>query len=171
MELKPFPIRYEELNDLYAAVDQSCCLNSVPVPLDEAMTRSFFLAVRTGNNNGEPFRCQAVVLNGTIIGKVELTKHDETTAELDLILRKDYANQGNGTAALEQLIRQIADDHWCSVIEAYVRSDNEAMKRVLAKNHFVKGRTFQADVVTPVNGSYTLRSVTGEEYVWSASGE
>ena len=56
MELKPFPIRYEELNDLYAAVDQSCCLNSVPVPLDEAMTRSFFLAVRTGSNSGEPFR-------------------------------------------------------------------------------------------------------------------
>lgn len=171
MELRPFPIRYEELNDLYTAVDQGMCLNQVSVPLDEAMTRSFFLAVRTGINDGKPFRSLAVVKEGTVIGKIELTRHNETTAELDLIIRKDAASQGNGTAALKQLKEQVMADHWCNTIEAYVQRDNKAMKQVLLKNHFVKGRTFQADVVTPVNGSYSLRTVTGEEYVWSASSE
>ena len=171
MELTPFPIRYETLNELYAAVDQSCCLNAVSVPLDEDLTRSFFLAVQTGINNGNPFRCQAITLNGTVIGKIELTRHDEKAAELDLILRKEYTHQGYGSAAVKLLQEQVQQDHWCTMIEAYVHCKNEAMKQVLQNGHFVKGRSFQADVVTPVNGSYTIRTVTGEEYTWSAAGE
>ena len=165
MRLTPFPIRYEELNELYAHTDQRRCLNAIPVPLDEAMSRSYFLAVRTGNNDGRPFVCYAIEQDGRIIGKIEATKETEQRAELDLIIRSGYCGRGHGSEALNAFIEELKQNGWCEELCAYAESGNLAMKRVLEKNGFSCERTFQADVITPGQSQYQLRSVQGEEYL------
>ena len=59
--LNALPVNYEILNDLYEHTDQSFCLNRVAVPLDEDSTRNYFLAVRSGINNGMPFDFHGVL--------------------------------------------------------------------------------------------------------------
>ncbi len=171
IELKPFPIRYEALNDLYENTDQSHCLNRVAVPLEEETTRGFFLAVRTGNNGGLPFDCRGVFLDGTLIGKIELTRYEDRSAELDLIIRNEYADKGYGSEALNRFQQELCETGWAERITAYVEADHEQMIRVLKKTGFAPKRTFAADVVTPQNGTYVLRTVNGTEYSWTVNGE
>ena len=170
IELKPFPIRYEALNDLYEHTDQSCCLNRVAVPLEEATTRGFFLAVRTKNNGGLPFDCRGIYLDGKLIGKIELTRYEDYSAELDLILETEYTGNGYGKEALEQFQNDLRKTGWAQCITAYVKADHKRMIRVLEKTGFEPTRAFAADVMTPQNGTYVLRTVNGIEYSWKNGG-
>lgn len=165
ISLHELPIRYEELNRLYEHCDQKYCLNALPTPLDEMMTRSYFLMVRTGRNNGNPFLCRGIFLDGTLIGKIELTKEEDGSAELDLIMDQAYENRGYGSEALRRMIDLSKDTGFCDSICAYVQEENEAMKRVLEKNGFEAVRPFKADVMTPLTDGYRLRTVSGREYM------
>ena len=163
LELKLFPIRYELLNELYEQTDQTYCLNPLTTPLDETLSRNYFLAMRTEQNQGRPFMCRGVFLNGTLIGKIELTR-EQDDAELDLIMRTDHCGKGYGTEALEQLIADVKEAGRCKTISAYADRDNIAVRNVLLKNRFAEERSFQADVVGFKQGQYILRMVQGMEY-------
>ena len=164
LELKPIPIRYEWLNDLYEQTDQTCCLNRVMIPLDEEFTRNYFLAVRTGNNGGFPFLAFAVSAGGKDIGKAELTLQEDGRAELDLILKKDWCHRGYGTLALQKLIETAKARGFSKGIAAYVNEEHEVMKRLLEHAGFEKGRSFRADVLTPSGRSFAVKEVRGREY-------
>ena len=170
IELKPFPIRYEALNDLYEHTDQNCCLNRVAVPLEEETTRGFFLAVRTENNGGLPFDCRGVFLDGTLIGKIELTRYEDHSAELDLIIKDEYTGKGYGRQAVEQFQTELRKTGWANRITAYVAVSHKRMIRVLEETGFEPLRNFAADVITPQNGTYALRTVNGVEYSWKNDG-
>ena len=163
--LASFPIRYEELNDLYEHTDQSFCLNHVAVPLDEDTTRGYFMMVRTGNNNGMPFAVKGIYLDKKLIGKIERTVYEDGSAEIDLIIRKEYCGKGYGTEALRQFIALPETKAECASFCAYIDSDNLPAAGVLEKNGFEAKRKFQADVVTPQKDTYTLRTAEGTEYI------
>ena len=160
--LNALPVNYEILNDLYEHTDQSFCLNRVAVPLDEDSTRNYFLAVRSGINNGMPFDAKGIFLDGTLIGKAERTVYEDGSAELDLIIRKEYCGNGYGTEALKQFLTQSAQ---CTSFCAYIESSNLPAARVLEKTGFRAERKFLADVMTPQSGTYALRIVEGTEYI------
>lgn len=160
--LNSLPINYEVLNDLYEHTDQSFCLNRVAVPLDEDSTRNYFLAVRSGINNGMPFDAKGIFLDGKLIGKAERTIYEDGSAELDLIIRKEYCGNGYGTEALNRFLTQAAQ---CTSFCAYIESSNLPAARVLEKSGFHAKRNFLADVMTPQSGTYALRTVEGTEYI------
>ncbi len=164
LELKPVPIRYEWLSDLYEQVDQTFCLNQIPLPLDEAFSRNYFLAVRTGRNNGFPFLAFAVTSGKKGLGKAELTRQEDGRAELDLILKQEFCHQGYGTQALQRLIEKAKEDRFCNGIAAYVNEEHTAMKKLLENAGFKKGRQFTADVLTPGGGAFRVKEVRGREY-------
>jgi hypothetical protein len=51
-----------------------------------------------------------------------------------------------------------------------VAVNHTRMIRVLEETRFEPTRTFAADVVTPQNGTYALRTVNGVEYSWKNDG-
>ncbi len=165
--LEPLPINYEILNELYAASDQSLCLNKVSVPLDEDMTRAYFSAVRSGINCGMLFDAKGIYLDGRLIGKIERTVDEEGCAEIDLMIVKDCCGQGHGTEALRQFLNLTETKISCETFSAYIERDNSAAARVLEKNGFEAKRKFLADVVTPQADAYALRTVEGMEYIRS----
>ena len=165
LELKPIPIRYEWLNDLYEQTDQTFCLNQIPLPLEEAFSRNYFLAVRTGRNGGFPFLAFALTLGKQEIGKAELTLQEDGRAELDLILKREFCHRGYGSEALRKLIEKAKEVHFCMGIAAYVNEDHAVMKKLLENAGFVKGRGFTADVLTPEGGAYRMKEVRGREYI------
>ena len=162
--LKPVPIRYEWLNELYEQVDQTYCLNQIPLPLEESFSRNYFLAVRTGNNGGNPFLSYAIVLGNKEIGKGELTLQEDGRAELDLILKREFCHLGYGSQALRELIEKAKAEGFSKGISAYVNKDHTAMKKLLEKAGFEKGREFLADVLTPSDSSFRMKEVRGLEY-------
>jgi RimJ/RimL family protein N-acetyltransferase len=112
IRLEKFPyLRKEPLEELYAEADQSFCLVHLPVPLPLNSTRKYLLAVRRELADGKPFLCYAIVLDDQIIGKIEVTKDHNDDAELDLIMKTAYANQGYGTEALRQLKDLLNEKH------------------------------------------------------------
>ena len=166
--LGTLPVRYEELNDLYAHTDQSHCLNHVSVPLDEEMTRSYFLAVRTGMNQGMPFLARGVYLNRKLIGKAELTVYEEGWAEADLLIRREYENRGYGKAALSMIMKEAEEAQFVRCFTAYIDKENLAMKAVLEQVGFTPARTFRTDVLRPMEHGYALKEIEGVEYVYDS---
>ena len=158
--------RMDALKELYEHADQSHCLVRIRVPLDVSATRNYFRAIRSENVNGKPFLCYAILLDDTIIGKIEASKDINEDGELDLILKKEYSLQGYGTEALRQFMKMLEEKQWCRRLTAYVDSDNKAMIRVLEKNGFEKKRNFCADVMAPSGNAYSLRTVAGSENVY-----
>ncbi|MBO7703846.1 MAG: GNAT family N-acetyltransferase [Solobacterium sp.] len=162
--LKPFPIRYEALNDLYEHTDQSFCLNRVAVPLDEDTTRGYFLSVRTESNQGMPFCSYGIFRNDELIGKCELTRYEDGSAEADLIIRSDQVNHGYGKEALALLLKEAETNGFCECITAYIREDNIAAKHIFEQNGFEQTQSFLADVVSPDGREYRITTVKGSEY-------
>lgn len=172
IHLEKWPyLRKDELEDLYADADQSHCLVRLPVPLPLSSTRNYMRAVRTENTNGRPFLCFAVYLDERIIGKIEASKDEEDNAETDLILKQQYTGKGYGTEAMKQFLHLLQEREWCRSLAAYIDRDNAAMIRLLEKTGFAEGRGFTADVMIPDQGTYTMKTVRGIEYVYSFSAE
>jgi hypothetical protein len=90
-ELRPVPVSYAWLSDLYEHVNQEFCLNQIPLPLDEESSRAYFNAVRSGSNHGAPFLARAVYADNQPVGKAELTLQEDGSAELDLIIVRSGA--------------------------------------------------------------------------------
>ena len=171
IRLDNFPIRYEELNDLYEHTDQSFCLNRVAVPLDEDTTRGYFFMVRSGFNDGMLFGVKGIFLDGKLIGKIERTVDETGCAEIDLIIKKEYCGKGYGSEALKQFLALPETLMECSSYCAYIDAENKAAERVFEKNGFEAKRKFSADVVTPQGSTYVLRTVTGTEYIRGGTSE
>ena len=92
------------------------------------------------------------------------------SAELDLIIKDEYTGRGYGRQAVEQFQTELLKTGWANRITAYVAVNHTRMIRVLEETRFEPKRTFAADVVTPQNGTYALRTVNGVEYSWKSDG-
>ncbi|MBR3356514.1 MAG: GNAT family N-acetyltransferase [Solobacterium sp.] len=159
------PEMRQELQDLYAAVDQSFCLVQLPVPLQKPQTDAYLEGVRTGQMDGNPFHCFAVMKEDELIGKIELTVQEDRFAELDVILKKEMCGKGYGKQAVSAMIGLAARKQWCRGICAYTVRENLAMQAVLVSAGFQSRRSFTADVIVPNGSSYYLRQFEGIEYV------
>ena len=168
MNLHLEPWKYsmrQELEDLYAAADQSGCLVQLPVPLQKPQTDAYLEGVRTGQIDGNPFFCFAVMADNDLIGKIEITVQEDRFAELDVILRKDMCGKGYGKQAVTALIGLAARRQWCRGICAYAADENRAVQEVLVSTGFQPQRTFAADVLVPAGSSYYLKQCQGTEYI------
>ncbi len=163
IELKPWPLSYEAMNTLYASADQSQCLVQLGIPLDRANTFRYLQSVNAGESNGKPFRAYAVMLDETLIGKIELSRYESGDSELDIILKKQYCHQGYGSQALRLLEEMVRKENWCRSIYAYVDTANIPAGRLLASNGYEISRFFSADVMIPQQGNYVMRTRRGCE--------
>ena len=94
IHLEQWPQNTEEaLIDLYRDTDQSLCLVRVNTDAKE-QTDNYIRIIETGDNEGKPFLCQAVYLDERLIGKAELTRYEDDSAELDIVLRSEYCGKG-----------------------------------------------------------------------------
>ncbi len=155
----------ELLNELYAECDQSMCLVRLPVPLPKEETDRYMHIIETGNNQGRPFLCFGIYLDDRLIGKTELTRYEEGSAEADIIIQRDYCSKGYGTQALQELISTARAEEWCERIIAYIDLQNRAALKLFAKAGFQKGRTFRADVAVYEQGSLRVETHSGLECV------
>lgn len=167
MKLTAWPKQgVKELETLYTHVNQKYCLVQIPLPLPTEQTQSYVNAIDNGVVEGKAFWCRAIQEDDDIIGKIELTKHDDGKAELDLVLRKEYENKGLGTKAIQEAIAFVEQENWCISIEAYVNQENIAMMKALEHNGFVRRQKFKADIVVPRDQLYELKEVTGYAYTY-----
>lgn len=165
--LKPWPSQQvQPLNDLYLDVDQSNCLVTLQVPFPMPQTQSYLDAIHHGYVEDKPFLCFAIEQDDTIVGKIELTKYPNEDAEVDLVIKKSYSQQGIGTQAMLQLQQYVQQHHWCKAIHAYVDANNKAMCALLTKTNFQPVRRFKADVMVPIDGKYQLKEVPGIAYIY-----
>ena len=163
ISLKPWPLSYEAMNSLYARADQSKCLVQLIVPLERANTFRYLQAVQSGFSNGKAFLCRAIMLDDTLIGKIELSRYESFDSELDIILQKEYCAKGYGKAALKLLEEEVKESGWCRSIYAYVDTENIAAGKMLAASGYELTRFFSADVMIPYEGSYILKTRRGAE--------
>lgn len=155
----------EQLNLLYSQTDQSGCLVRLPVPLPYENTVRYINGIRQNEMDGRPFLCRAVYEDDTCIGKIELTRYEDMSAEIDIILRKEWCHQGFGTEALRQMIELVRAMDWCVRIHAYVDTSNIAAGKLFAKSGFAIGGFFNADVLTSENGEYVMVKKRGCEMI------
>lgn len=153
------------LEQLYAEVDQQYCLVALPVPLPESKTAQYLNAIRIGETNGLPLLCLAVMHDEGIIGKIDLFRSPDQSAEIDIVLKQRFTHQGYGTEALRQAIAMIRQIHWCTSIHAYIRQDNLPAVKLMEASGFTANRRFKADIMKEENGLYQLSVVQGIEYV------
>ena len=163
--LEKWPDSYDLLNDLYASADQSHCLVRLPVPLPGEQTEGYLKIIREEQNEGRPFHCFAIKLSGTVIGKAELTCDPDGTAEMDIILKKEYCGKGYGTAAVNLLCEMAQENRWCRQVEAYADSENLPALNMLAKAGFRRYRSFRADVMSGSERTYRIEQRKGYEYI------
>ena len=161
----------KQLEELYENVDQQHCLVQVPLPMPEEETKAYIHAIDAGIVDEKPFLCFGIQEGDDIIGKIELSKDDKGVAELDLIIRKEYENQGVGTKALKEMMRYVEKENWCDEIEAYVNEENVAMMKVLENNGFLRQKKFKADIVVRQDDLYTLKEINGYEYTYTLTHE
>ena len=153
------------LEQLYAEVDQQYCLVALPVPLPESKTAQYLEAIRIGETNGLPFLCMAVMHDEGIIGKIDVFRSPDQSAEIDIVLKQRFTHQGYGTEALRQMIALLRQIRWCTSIHAYIRQDNIPAVKLMETAGFSAGRRFKADIMKEDKGIYQLSVVQGIEYV------
>ncbi|MCR4949977.1 MAG: GNAT family N-acetyltransferase [Solobacterium sp.] len=163
--LEKWPDSYDLLNDLYANADQTHCLVRLPVPLPEGQTENYLKIIREERNEDRPFHCFAILLDGQIIGKTELTCDTEGYAELDIILKQASCGKGYGTQALMMLCEKAKENRWCRQIHAYTDSENLPALKMLTKTGFRRYRAFKADVMSGNEGTYRIETRKGYEYI------
>ncbi len=152
------------LEDLYAHTDQSCCLVSLPVPLPKEKSEKYLDVIRSGDNDGKPFLCFEILEDGERIGKIDLTRCENGTAELDIIIRREYTDLGYGKKAMALFLAEISRIGWCDSIHAYCDKENTAVRNLLGSCGFTAVRPFRADVAAEKNGRWYLKEVSGIEY-------
>ena len=155
----------EQLSLLYAQADQSGCLVQLPVPLPYENTVRYISGIQHNEMDGKPFLCRAIYEDDICIGKIELTRYEDMTAEIDIILRREWCHQGFGSEALWQMIELVRSTGWCTRIHAYVDTSNIAAGKLFAKNGFAIGGFFNADVLTNVNSEYVMVKKRGCEMI------
>lgn len=164
MKLKKLTnITADDLNDLYKEVNQDVCLVSLPIPLEESKASAYVEAIEKGRVGERELLSYGIYEENELIGKIEVTKIDEV-AELDLVIKEKYENFGFGKGALKEFLSIINEINYCEKIEAFVRSDNTKMIKVLEANFFNRGREFKADIMKEHEGIYQLMTVNGYEY-------
>ena len=163
IELRDWQLSYEVMNSLYHKVDQSHCLVQLAVPLERANTFRYLQAVQAGNSNGKPFIAKGIWLDGTLIGKIELSRYDSMDAELDIVIAKEYCSKGYGRQAVALLEQMVRKTGWCRSIYAYVDTANIPAGKMLAACGFEIGRFFSADVMVPYEGTYAIKTARGCE--------
>ncbi|MBP3891543.1 MAG: GNAT family N-acetyltransferase [Solobacterium sp.] len=160
----------QDLEDLYADVDQTNCLVALPVPLPKQETIAYYEAIQMEHTQDKVLKTFAIIEEDAIIGKIELSI-EEGIGELDFVLRKEHCNQKKGSEALQKFLELIQKENWCNEIVAYVHEDNLPMQKVLLKQGFQKTQPFKADVMVVRDGVYQLKEVKGSEYQLSLSEE
>lgn len=163
IELKPWLLRYEVMNDLYRRVDQSHCLVQIPVPLEKENTFRYLKAVQTGTSNGKDLLVRAIYLDDSLIGKIELSRYKNRAAELDIVIVKEHTSKGYGKQALQKLEEEVKETDWCTGIYAYVDTANLACGKMLAGCGYSIGRFFNASIMVPQSGSYVFGERRGCE--------
>ena len=164
IQLKEMPLDIGKLNHLYEQVNQSCCLVQVQTPLAEEKAKQYIDAMESGKVGDKAFLCRGIYSDDTLIGKIEVSRYEDGSAELDLILREEDTQKGYGKEALEKLEEMILEEHWCHEIVAYVKDDNVAMRKLLEGNGYEAERPFKADIMVPRDGKYQLQEIQGFEY-------
>ncbi|MBR2991541.1 MAG: GNAT family N-acetyltransferase [Solobacterium sp.] len=163
--LEPWPYPGEsELRELYSAVDQKYCLVQLPVPLPAAETRKYLAMIHAGGNEERSLLTRAVIVDGILAGKIELSGTGEDT-ELDIVLRKDMTGKGYGSEALRLLVDEIRNNALYPCITAYVHKENIHARRMFAKAGMRQIRPFRADILIPSGGQYRLKETEGYEYL------
>ena len=166
IQLKPWSDHsIETLNELYEHVNQKYCLTQLPVPLEQEPTERYLKAAETGFVDEKPFLCFAILLDEVLIGKTDLSCYEGGFAEVDIVIREEYTGNGYGREALEQLVEYVTSASWCTAIGGYVEKDNMHARRMFMKAGFRQTRPFSADIMTPVNGKYVLKTKQGYEYI------
>ncbi len=165
LSLKDWPAANSEyeLSELYRNTDQSNCLVAVRVPLQYPQTSAYLQAVFTHNNNGRYFDCQAVMLEDSIIGKIETTVYENGIGELDFVLRKEYTGRHIGRQVLAMYIERLRTLRICRGLCAYVDLRNQAAGRILLANGFHGTRRFSADVSVPDGNTIRIETRQGME--------
>lgn len=159
----------QTLEELYSNVDQSHCLVALPIPLPKEQTDRYMEIMETGINGELVFECRKVLMEGKIIGKIDLNRYPNGGAELDIVLRKEYTGKGIGTECMLMLEDDLKKSSFASHVHAYVRLDNIAMVKVLERTGFVPGRRFEAEVYSyEANGPMFAK---GREYIKALSRE
>ena len=157
----------QPLNDLYMDVDQTYCLVQLSTPLPTNEAYHYLNAIREGIVNEKPFLCFGIYMDQELIGKVEVSRYPNNEAELDIVLKKQCTNKGYGSEALSLLIEHLKELNWCKSIHAYVNEENGFVRRILEKNSFQPSRKFKTDIATFHDGIYTMKEITGIEYIYS----
>ena len=164
MKLKKLTnITVDDLNELYKDVNQDLCLVSLPTPLEASKAKAYAEAINSGRVGERELLSYGIYAEDELIGKIEVTKIDGI-GELDLVIKKQYENFGYGKKAIKEFLNIITSNKFCDFIDAFVRSDNEKMIRILKINNFLYGRDFKADVMKEHEGIYQLMTVKGYEY-------
>ena len=153
------------LSELYRNTDQSKCLVRIRVPLQYPATANYLHGIYSGMIDGKPFDCQALVMDGRIIGKIECTVHEDGYGELDFILRREYTQQGIGTQMIRMYAERVRCLGLCRGLYAIVDVTNTAAGRALISNGFRMGRKFIADVTVYDEGNVRIESRKGVEMI------
>ena len=78
-----------------------------------------------------------VAEDGSVLGRFNLYRVEDATAELGYRVAEHAAGRGLATAAVGELCRLAADRHGLRTLRAATSHDNAASQKVLAKNGFV----------------------------------
>jgi len=78
-----------------------------------------------------------VAEDGSVLGRFNLYRVEDGTAELGYRVAEHAAGRGLATAAVGELCRLAADRHGLRTLRAATSHDNAASQKVLAKNGFV----------------------------------
>ena len=165
IELKPWPADREMMNLLYSESDQSRCLVQIAVPLEETSTAAYLEAVRNGYSNGRKLIAREIVLDGEMIGKIEVTVGEDGEAELDIVIRSQFCTKGYGREAVRMFVQQLRNEQIVFRIAAYVDTGNIPAGRMLASCGFLPARFFRADVLVPYQGKYIVSERRGCEMI------
>ena len=165
LHLEPWPYPGEkELQELYAAVDQKYCLVQLPVPLPSAQSAAYLRLVHQGGSAERALLTRAVVIDGAIAGKIELSGTGDET-ELDIVIRRELTGKTYGREAFRLLMDEIRGDPLYPCITAYVHKENIHARRMLTRAGMRQVRPFRADILIPSEGQYRLKETEGYEYV------
>lgn len=156
-----------QLEDLYEQVDQSKCLVTLSIPLSKEKLENFIQAIQQEVVEGKAFQSFAIWVEEEMIGKIELTRYENRTSELDLVIKEAYCGKGYGTEAVKLLLQFVQAENWCTSIHAYVDESNQEVIHMLWKNGFQKGRSFQADISMEQEGTYYFQVKKGVEMIWN----
>ena len=164
IELKKMVADASIIEDIYANVNQENCLVQLKTPLPTDQLQQYLQAIEVGKVKDKPFICFGIYQDDAVVGKIELSRYEDGSAELDLVLKEEYCNQKIGREALNQLEEYVKENFWCKRIVAYVNEENEAMIHLLNACKYIETKPFKADIMVLNEGEYQLKTIQGIEF-------